>query len=74
MFREPQNDYFFRKEEEREEKLDRLRMTAGLMEFVGVVLGVMAIFVLVVLIVSLCNWLYRDMASIFSVVFSIFKS
>ncbi|MBQ4552281.1 MAG: hypothetical protein IKM26_06095 [Clostridia bacterium] len=74
MYQEPQDDYYIRKEEEREERLDRLRMTAGLMEFFGVVLGVIAIFVLVVLIVSLCNWLYRDMESIFSVVFSIFKS
>lgn len=74
MYQEPQDDYFYRKEEEREERLDRLRLTAALMEFFGVVLGVMAIFVLVVLIVSLCNWLYRDMASIFSVAFSIFKS
>lgn len=74
MYKEPQDDYYIRKEEEREERLDRLRMTAGLMEFFGVVLGVIAIFVLVVLIVSLCNWLYRDMESIFSVVFSIFKS
>ena len=74
MYQEPQEDYFIRKEEEREERLDRLRMTAGLMEFFGVVLGVIAIFVLVVLIVSLCNWLYRDMSGIFSALFSIFKS
>ena len=74
MYQEPQGDYFIRKEEEREERLDRLRMTAGLMEFFGVVLGVIAIFVLVVLIVSLCNWLYRDMSGIFSALFSIFKS
>lgn len=74
MYQEPQDDYFVRKEEEREEKQDRLRMTAGMLEFFGVVLGVMVIFVLVVLIVSLCNWLFRDMSGIFSVVFSIFKS
>lgn len=74
MYQEPQDDYFVRKEEEREEKLDRLRMTAGMLNFFGVVLGVIAIFVLVVLIVSLCNWLFHDMSGIFSVVFSIFKS
>ena len=74
MYQEPQEDYFIRKEEEREERLDRLRLTAGMLEFFGVVLGVFAIFALVVLIVSLCNWLYRDMAGIFSVAFSIFKS
>lgn len=74
MYQEPQDDYFVRKEEEREEKLDRLRMTAGMLNFFGVVLGVIAIFIFVVLIVSLCNWLYRDMSGIFSIVFSIFKS
>lgn len=74
MYQEPQDDYFVRKEEEREEKLDRLRMTAGLLEFLGVVLGVVVVFVLVVLIVSLCNWLFRDMSGIFSIIFSIFKS
>ena len=74
MYQEPQDDYFVRKEEEREERLDRLRLTAGLMEFFGVVVGVAAIFVLVVLIVSLCNWLYRDMSGVFSMLFSIFKS
>lgn len=74
MYQEPQDDYFVRKEEEREEKLDRMRMTAGMLNFFGVVLGVIASFVLVVLIVSLCNWLFHDMSGIFSVVFSIFKS
>lgn len=74
MYQEPQDDYFVRKEEEREERLDRLRMTAGMLNFFGVVLGVIAIFILVVLIVSLCNWLFRDMSGIFSVIFSIFKS
>ena len=74
MYQEPHDDYFVRKEEEREERLDRLRMTAGLLEFFGVVLGVFAVFVLVILIVSLCNWLYRDMSGMISLMFSIFKS
>ena len=74
MYQEPQDDYFVRKEEEREERLDRLRMTAGLLEFFGVVLGVFSVFVLVILIVSLCNWLYRDMSGMISLMFSIFKS
>ena len=74
MYQEPQDDYFVRKEEEREERLDRLRMTAGLLEVFGVVLGEFAVFVLVILIVSLCNWLYRDMSGMISLMFSIFKS
>ena len=74
MYQQPQDDYFIRKEEEREERMDRLRLTAGLVDFFGVVVGVVVVFALVVLIVSLCNWLYRDMSDVFSVLFSIFKS
>ena len=74
MYQEPQDDYFVRKEEEREERLDRLRLTAAMIDFFGVVLGVFAVFVLVILIVSLCNWLYRDMSGMISLMFSIFKS
>lgn len=74
MFQESQEDYYIRKEEERQERLDRLRLTAGLLEFLGVVAGVAAIFVLILLIVSLLNWLWRDLSGIFSVVLSIFKS
>jgi len=74
MFQEQQEDYFIRKEEERQEKLDRMRLTAGILEFLGVVAGIAAIFVLVLLIASLINWLWRDLSGIFSVVISIFKS
>ena len=74
MFQEPQEDYFIRKEEERQEKLDRMRLTAGMLEFLGVVAGIAAIFVLVLLIASLINWLWRDLSGIFSVIISIFKS
>ena len=74
MFQEPQEDYFIRKEEERQEKLDRMRLTAGILEFLGVVAGIAAIFVLVLLIASLIHWLWRDLSGIFSVIISIFKS
>lgn len=74
MFQEPQEDYFIRKEEERQEKLDRMRLTAGMLEFLGVVAGIAAIFVLVLLIASLIHWLWRDLSGIFSVIISIFKS
>jgi len=74
MFQESQEDYYIRKEEERQEHLDRLRLTAGLMEFLGVVAGLAVVFVLVLLIVSLLSWLWRDLSGIFSIVISIFKS
>ena len=74
MFQEPQEDYYIRKEEERQERLDRLRLTAGLLEFLGVVAGIAAVFVLILLIVSLVNWLWNDLSDTFSIVFSIFKS
>ena len=74
MFQEPQEDYFIRKEEERQEKLDRMRLTAGMLEFLGVVAGIAAIFVLVLLIASLIHWLWRDLSGIFSVIITIFKS
>lgn len=74
MFQESQEDYYIRKEEERQERLDRLRLTAGLLEFLGVVAGVAVIFVLVLLIVSLLTWLWNDLSGIFSIIISIFKS
>ena len=37
-----------------------------MMEFVGVVLGIMAILVLLALLFSLLNWLRQDFASNFS--------
>ena len=74
MFQESQEDYYIRKEEERQERIDRLRLTAGLLEFLGVVAGVAVIFVLVLLIVSLLNWLWNDLSGVFSIIISIFKS
>ncbi len=58
--------YEQRKEWERQEKQDHFRVAAGMMEFVGVVLGIMAILVLLALLFSLLNWLRQDFASNFS--------
>ena len=71
---DPHDDYYLKKELDREEKMDRMRMTAGLLEFFGVIAGVFVIFLLIVLTVSLFNWLYRDLSGVFSAMFSIFKS
>lgn len=71
---DPHDDYYLKKELDREERLDRMRMTAGVMEFLGVAAGVFVILLLIVLTVSLCNWLYRDLSGVFSAMFSIFKN
>lgn len=73
MYQDSREDYFARQEERREEIRDRWRLTAGAAEFLAVVAGVAAIFVLVLLIVSLLNWLWQDLGSVFDVVFSMFR-
>ncbi len=60
-------EYEQRKEWERQEKLDHFRVAAKMMEFVGVVVGVIAIFVLLALLFSLISWLSQDIASTFSI-------
>lgn len=60
-------EYEQRKEWERQEKLDHFRVAAKMMEFVGVVVGVIAIFVLLALLFSLVAWLRQDIASTFSI-------
>lgn len=70
---DPREAYFARKEEEREARRDRWRLTAGVMEFIGVVLGCGAVLLLVLLIASLLGWLRGDLASTFSVFISMFR-
>lgn len=60
-------DYFQRKEWERQEKRDHFRIAAGMMEFLGVVLGVAGILVLLALLFSLLSWLSRDISSTFAI-------
>lgn len=60
-------EYEQRKEWEHQEKLDHFRVASKMMEFVGVVLGVIAIFVLLALLFSLITWLRQDIASTFSI-------
>ena len=61
------NDYFQRKEWEAEEKRDRYRVAAGMMNFLGVVVGVAAIFLLLALLFSLISWLAQDISSTFAI-------
>ena len=53
-------------EEERAElRRSRWQLIAGLADFAGVILGTAAILVLVVLLVSLINWLINDVSQSF---------
>ncbi|HSK67760.1 MAG TPA: hypothetical protein VLA21_00700 [Candidatus Limnocylindria bacterium] len=54
-------------EEEREAKRDQLRFAAGMGDFIGVIVGLLAILVMVLLILSLVDWLRRDIAGTFTV-------
>ncbi len=60
-------EYEQRKEQERLERQDRFRVAAGVMNFLGVVLGVVCIFVLLALLFSLISWLNQDISSTFSI-------
>ena len=58
--------YHLRKKWEKEDKQDRYKVAAGVMEFVGVVAGVVCILLLLALLMSLLSWLNRDISSTFA--------
>ena len=60
-------EYEQRKEQERLDMQDRFRVAEGVMNFLGVVLGVVAIFLLLALLFSLLSWLSQDISSTFSI-------
>lgn len=62
-----QTPYQLRKQWEKEDRQDRFRVAAGVMEFLGVVLGVIAVLVLFTLLVSLVNWLMKDISGTFAI-------
>ena len=61
-----QQEFDRRREWERQEKEDHLQVAAKMMEFMGVVLGVVCIFVLLALLFSLISWLLNDLPARFS--------
>lgn len=74
MYQQDNRDaYFARKEEEKEARRDRWRLTVGLAEFLAVVAGIAVTLVLVLLIVSLLSWLKQDTSDIFNVILSLFR-
>jgi len=58
--------YEQRKQWEKEDKREHFRLAAGMMDFLGVVLGVICILVLLALLFSLISWLSQDISSTFS--------
>ena len=73
MDEQKREEYFARKEEERQLRRDRWRLTAGMAEFGAVVAGVAVCLVLVLLIASLLNWLRQDATSTFKVFIDMFR-
>ena len=66
-------DYFERKEEERQRRQDRWRLMTGMTEFVALAFGAAVCLVLVLLIASLVNWLRQDAAGTFAVFIRMFS-
>lgn len=66
MMQPNRQEYDQRREWERQEKQDHFRVAAKMMEFLGVVLGVISIFLLLALLFSLLSWLSEDISSTFS--------
>ena len=62
-----QNDERLQREWEKEERRDHYRVATGVMEFLGVVLGVVSILVLAALLMSLLTWLAQDVNSTFAI-------
>lgn len=71
MQQDPQ-EYYDLKEERRQARRDRLELFAGLSDFFAVVLGAVVILLLVLLIISLINWLRQDIAATFTLLNSRF--
>lgn len=63
---EDQTPYHLRKQWEKEDKQDRYKVAAGVMNFVGVVAGVLCLLLLIALLMSLLDWLNQDISSTFA--------
>lgn len=59
------DDVLLTEEEKAELRRSRWQLLAGLADFAGVILGTAAILVLVVLLISLINWLVSDVSQSF---------
>ena len=61
-----QTPYQLRKQWEKEDKQDHYKVAAGVMDFVGVVAGVICLLLLIALLMSLLDWLNKDISSTFA--------
>lgn len=61
-----QTPYQLRKQWEKEDKQDHYKVVAGVMDFVGVVAGVLCLLLLIALLMSLLDWLNQDISSTFA--------
>ena len=52
----------------REERCERFSLIYKMLDFLGVVLGVICIFILLALLFSLVSWLSQDFSSTFSLI------
>lgn len=66
MMQPNRQEYELKKELEREQKQDRFRLAAGMMEFLGVALGIVGILALIALLISLISWLSQNVSDTFS--------
>ena len=64
---EDRDPYFLRKQWEKEDRQDRFRVAAGVLEFLGTIAGVACIVVLLALLFSLITWLNKDIRSPFAI-------
>ena len=68
MSQQSRQDYGQRMKWEQEEKRERLSLLYKMLDFFGVVLGMICIFVLLALLFSLISWLTDDISSTVSII------
>ncbi len=70
--RQPYDDEIYYEEDEQEARRDRLQLAAGMSNFISVIIGTALILILILLIVSLLNWLRTDIAATFTSMYARF--
>lgn len=73
MMNNDAQEYKNKKELEEEERRGRWIMAEGMLNFLGAALGVLAVFVLAAILVSLLIWLFQDFSSRFAFILDRFS-
>lgn len=63
---EDQPDVTYYEDEEAERRRDTYRIVAGLMDFLGVVLGAVVVLMLLTVLLNLLNWVFADLQQTFN--------